>query len=113
MAGPPTSPALPGLREHLRRIGAAPDKAARSAAFDDLAAEAERTGTAVELIRRLLNRDANGQRFALEVAARLAPPLPAELISPLVALIERHRFPTRLRIAVSARLIRSVPPHTG
>jgi hypothetical protein len=113
MAGPPTSPAPPGLGEHLRRIGAARDKAARAAAFDDLAREAERTGTAADLVRRLLHRDTNGQRLALEVAARLGPPLPAELISPLVALVERTRFPTRLRITVAGRLIRSVPADSG
>src|SRR5688572_30540773 len=113
MAGPPISPALPSLGEHLRRIGAARDKAARSAAFDDLAGEAERAGTAADLIHRLLARDANGQRLALEVAARIAPPLSPDLVPPLVALVERSRFPTRLRIAVSARLIRSVPSHTG
>src|SRR5262245_1819755 len=109
MAGPPISSALPGLREHLRRIGAARDKAGRAAAFDDLAREAERAGDAASLVHHFLARDATGQRFALEVASRLSPPLPANLIGPLVALVEQARFPTRLRIGVAAAVIRSVP----
>src|SRR5689334_11485605 len=112
MAGPPISPALPGLREHLRRIGAARDKHGRSAAFDELARAAERTGAAGALIHRFLARDANGQRFGLEVASRLTPPLPADLIGPLAALVEQPRFPTRLRIGVSALVLRSVPPES-
>src|SRR4051812_30702609 len=109
MAGPPMSPAPPGLREHLRRIGSARDKPSRSAAFDALAREADRTGTAAGLVHRFLARDTNGQRFALEVACRLSPPLPADLVLPLVALVEQPRFPTRLRIGVSAVIIRSAP----
>src|SRR4051812_41602963 len=109
MAGPPMSPAPPGLREHLRRIGSARDKPSRSAAFDALAREADRTGTAAGLVHRFLARDANGQRFALEVAGRLPPPPRAAPARPLGALVEQPRSPTRLRIGVSAVITRSVP----
>jgi hypothetical protein len=110
MPGSPNSPVLPGLGDHLRRIGAARDKRARQAAFDDLAQAAGRTGTAESLVERFLSQDANGQRFGLEIAARLAPPVSDELIDRLLPLIERPRFPTRLRIHVSALVIRSVGP---
>src|SRR5262249_59581679 len=71
--------------------------------------EARQAGGAAELIYRLLHRGSNGVRFALEVAARLPSPLPAEHIPTLVDLVEHPRFPTRLRIAVAAQIIRSVP----
>lgn len=100
---------LSGLGDHLRRIGAARDQGERSAGFAALAEEAHQAGAAVELIYRLLHRGSNGVRFALEVAARLPPPLPAEHIPTLVDLVENPRFPTRLRIAVAAQVIRSVP----
>jgi hypothetical protein len=104
----PTPAAVPGLRDYLRRIGTAAGRADRAAAFDDLARAAEATGAVVPLVQKLLAGDANGLRFALEVAARLTPPLPPEVIGPLAALVERSRFPTRLRVEVAATLIRSV-----
>ena len=103
-----TPAAVPGLRDYLRRIGTAPGRAERAAAFDDLARAAEATGSVVPLLQKLLAGDANGLRFALEVAARLTPPLPSEVIGPLAALVERSRFPTRLRVTVAGKLIRSV-----
>ena len=109
MTGPfPNSLVFPSLGDHLRRIGTARDKASRGEAFEALAREAEEAGAATALLTRLLARDANGQRFALEVAARLTPPLPGALIPELVVLLERVRFPTRLRVAVAAQVIRSV-----
>src|SRR6476619_5774361 len=111
MTGPyANSPVLPSLTDHLHRVGSARDRASRGAAFEALAREAEEAGAAPSLLARLLERDANGQRFALEIAKRLTPPLPGEVIPDLVALIERSRFPTRLRIAVAATIIRSVGP---
>jgi len=113
MTGPyPNSPVLPNLADHLHRIGSARDRASRAAAFEALAREADEAGAAPSLLVRLLERDANGQRFALEIAARLTPPLPGELIPDLVALIEQSRFPTRLRIRVAAAIIRSVGPRS-
>lgn len=108
----PTRVAVPGLRDYVRRIGAATDRAGRGAAFDDLARAAEATATVVPLLYELLAGDTNGLRFALEVAVRLAPPLPGEIIGPLSALVERSRFPTRLRVEVAARLMRSVPANS-
>jgi hypothetical protein len=109
MTGPyPNSPVLPSLADHLYRVGAARDKASRGAAFEALARAAEEAGAAPSLLVRLLERDANGHRFALEIAARLTPPLPGELIPELVALVEQSRFPTRLRVAVAAAIIRSL-----
>jgi hypothetical protein len=99
---------LPGLGEYLNRIAAARDKEARNAAFAELAAAAENAGAVQYLLGRLLTRDANGQRFALEIAAMVRPPLPTALIPHLVDLIEQVRLPTRLRIAVGAQIIRSV-----
>ncbi len=101
--------AVLGLREHLRRIGSAADKPARAAAFDLLAEEAE-LGDPAELLERFLSGDTNGQRFALEIAVRLTPPLPANLIDEFVSLTERSRFPTRLRVGIAAQIIRSVAP---
>jgi hypothetical protein len=109
MRGPPVGDLVPGLRDHLRRIGTARDKLARRAAFDALAAAAENAGTAHALVHRFLSEDANGQRFALEIAVRLGPPLPDDLIRRLVPLLQHGRFPTRLRIGVSAIIIRSIP----
>src|SRR5262245_52432949 len=109
MTGPyPNSPVLPSLADHLQRVGMARDRASRRAAFEALARAAAEAGRAPSLLLHLLERDANGQRFALEIAARLIPPLPGEVIPELVALIEQSRFPTRLRIAVAAAIIRSV-----
>jgi len=104
---PPDSFVLANLGDHLRRIGTARDKASRGAAFEELAREAEEASAVRPLLQTLLARDTNGQRFALEVAARLSPPLPHDLILELVGLIESPRFPTRLRIAVAAQVIRS------
>jgi hypothetical protein len=106
---PPQSDTLPGLGDHLRRIGAARDRGERAAAFAALAEEAQQAGAAADLINRLLDRGSNGVRFALEVAARLPAPLPAEHIPTLVDLVENPRFPTRLRITVAAQVMRSVP----
>jgi hypothetical protein len=103
-----TSRVLPGLGEHLHRIAESRDREARSAAFADLAAAAENANAVEYLLGRLLTRDANSQRFALEVAALIKPPLPIALIPHFVDLIEQSRFPTRLRIGVGAQIIRSV-----
>src|SRR5262245_49752395 len=110
MAGPPSdSRTLPDLGVHLRRIGSARDRGERAAAFAHLADEADRHGAAGYLLDRLLSRGRNGQRFALEVAARLPTPLPAEHLYALIDLVESPRFPTRLRIPAAAQVIRSVP----
>ena len=110
MPGPPSeSRTLPGLGDHLRRIGAARDRGERAAAFAALAQDAQDAGAASYLLHRLLSRGPGGERFALEVAARLAAPLPAEHVRTLVELVENRRFPTRLRIPVAAQVIRSVP----
>jgi hypothetical protein len=109
MTGPrPTRASLPGLGDHLRRIAGTRDRAGRAAAFADLANEAERAGAVESLLLRLLARGANGQRFALEVAALLALPLPEGVIFPLVDLVEQSRFPTKLRINVAAKVLQSV-----
>lgn len=100
---------LPGLADHLGRIGAAAGKEQRAAAFTALAADADRLGAAGYLLSRLLARGANGQRFALEVASVLTPPLPAEFIPALVDLLEQPDVPTRLRVGVTAQVIRSLP----
>src|SRR5204862_479084 len=68
-----------------------------------------RHGAAGYLLDRLLARGRNGQRFALEVAARLPTPLPAAHLYALIDLVESPRFPTRLRIPAAAQVIRSVP----
>lgn len=110
MAGPRTdSRTLPGLNDHLRRIGLARDRDERAAAFAALAADADRARAAGYLLGKLLSRGSNGQRFALEVAALLAPPLPEELLPHLTDLLEVPGYPTRLRITVAARVINSVP----
>jgi hypothetical protein len=103
---------LPSLGEHVRRIAGARHKEERTAAFAELATAAEETGATTYLLYRFLNRDANGQRFALEIAACLTPPLPATFVSGFVDLIERSRFPTRLRLAVAAQIIRSIPANS-
>ncbi len=110
MPGPSSeSRTLSGLGDHLRRIGAARDRGERAASFAALADEAHQSGAAAYLIDRLLHRGSNGVRFSLEVASRLPPPLPAEHIPTLVDLVENPRFPTRLRIAVAAQVMRSIP----
>lgn len=110
MLGPPSdSRALPALGDHLRRIGAARDRGERAAAFTLLADEADRHGAAGYLLDRLLARGRNGQRFALEIASRLPTPLPAGHLHTLLDLVEGPRFPTRLRVPVMAKIIRSVP----
>src|SRR5947209_8974200 len=110
MAVPPSHlRTLPALGDHLRRIGAARDRGERAAAFAALAQEAAAAGAAAFLIDRLLARGPNGERFALEVASRLTPPLPAIHLPILVELVESRKFPTRLRIPVAAQIIRSVP----
>src|SRR5947199_3992888 len=99
MPGPPSdSRTLPGLGDHLRRIGTARDRGERAAAFAALAQEAADVGAAAHLLDRLLSRGANGERFALEVASRLPPPLPVEHIRSLAELVENPRLPTRLRL---------------
>src|SRR5262249_28797654 len=105
----PLRATLPGLGDHLREIGAARDKEARAAAFEALARRAEEAGASVPLVLRLISGDTNSMRFALEVAARLAAPLPGELLPPILDLLERPRLPSRLRIAATAQVIRSVP----
>jgi hypothetical protein len=113
MPGPRSSSRpIPGLGDYVRRIGAAGNREERSAAFVDLARAADQAGAAEDLLHRFLNRDANGTRFALEVAANLKLPLPATLIDDLVELAQQSRFPSRLRLAVAARLIRSVPENS-
>jgi hypothetical protein len=110
MPGPSSeSRTLPGLGDHLRRIGAARDRGERAAAFAALAQEAADAGAAGYLLDRFLSRGPNGERFALEVASRLPPPLPAEHIPTIVNLVENPRFPTRLRVPVAAQVMRSVP----
>jgi len=104
-----TSRTLPGLGEHLQRIGEARTPQARLAAFTELARDSERSDAVEYLLIRLLARGSNGQRFALEVAALFSPPLPANQISVLADLIENERFPGRLRVAVSGNLLNSVP----
>jgi hypothetical protein len=100
---------LPDLGDHLRRIGSARDRGERAAAFTQLADEADRHGAAGYLLDRLLSRGRNGQRFALEVAARLPTPLPSEHLYDLIDLVESPRTPTRLRVPAAAQIIRSVP----
>ena len=109
MPGSPNSPDLLNLGDHLRRIGGARDKEARSAAFAELAHEAETAGAVANLLGRLLTRDTNSQRFGLEVAARLTPPLPGEYIPLLIELLESAQFPTQLRLAVAANIIHCLP----
>jgi hypothetical protein len=110
MPGPRSSShPIPGLSDYVRRIGAARNLDERSAVFADLARAAEQADASEYLLHRFLNRDANGQRFALEVAANLNVPLPATLIDDLVELVEQSRFPSRLRLAAASRIIRSIP----
>lgn len=110
MPGPSSqSRTLPGLGDHLRRIEAARDSGERAAAFAALAQDADQAGAAAYLLDRLLSRGPNGERFALEVASRLPPPLPVVHIPALVELVENSRFPTRLRVPVAAQVMRSVP----
>lgn len=104
-----TSRTLPGLGDHLQRIGEARTPKARGVAFTELARDAERSGAVEYLLSRLLARGSNGQRFALEVAALFSPPLPASQIPVLVDLIDNERFPSRLRVSASANLLKSVP----
>jgi hypothetical protein len=103
------SRSLPGLGDHLRRIGAARDRGERAAAFSALAADAAEAGAAGQLLDRLLARGPTGERFALEVASRLPTPLPVTHIRALVEFVESRQLPTRLRIPVAAQVIRSVP----
>src|SRR5262249_37181999 len=105
----PLRATLPGLGDHLREIGAARDTEARAAAVEARARREEEAGASVPLVLRLISGDTNSMRFALEVAARLAAPLPGELLPPILDLLERPRLPSRLRIAVTAQVIRSVP----
>lgn len=105
----PSSATLPGLGAHLQSIAASRNRASRTSAFAALASEAEQAGAVEHLLLRLLSRGANGQRFALEVVAQLAAALPATLIPPLVDLLEASRFPSRLRVAVAAHVLRSLP----
>jgi hypothetical protein len=105
-------PALPGLGDYMRRIGSARDRGERAAAFAALAHEADRTDNASYLLDRLLSRGANGQRLALEVAARLTPPLPPEHVSALADLVENPRFPTKVRVPLAAQIMRSVPTYS-
>ena len=110
MPGSPfDSRALPGLGDHLRRIGGARNRGERAGAFALLADEVDQAGAAGYLLDRFLARGANGERFALELACRLPPPLPPEHIPALVDLVGRSRFPTLLRVPVAAQIIRSVP----
>ena len=110
MSGPPSeSRTLPPAWATTCRIGAARDRGERAAAFAALAQEAAEAGAAAHLLDRLLARGANGERFALEVASRLPPPLPAGHLPALVDLVESPRFPTRLRVPVAAQVIRSLP----
>jgi hypothetical protein len=104
-----SAPELPGLGDYMRRIGSARDRGERAGAIAALAQEADRTNAARYLLERLLDRGANGQRLALEVANRLVPPLPREHIAALAELVESHRYPTRGRVALAAQLIRSLP----
>lgn len=109
MAGPRASSAvLPGLAEYVRQIAVARDKSARSTAFAALAAAAERFGATEYLLNRFLSRDANGRRFALEVASHLMSPLPPRFVDEFVDLVEQPRFPTRLRLAVATQILRSI-----
>jgi hypothetical protein len=109
MLGSPNSSDFLNLGDHLRRIGRARDKAARTAAFAELAHEAEAAGAVSNLLGRLLTRDTNSQRFGLEVAARLTPPLPGDYLPLLIELLDSAQFPTQLRLAVAANIVRCVP----
>lgn len=100
---------VPGLADHLRRIGSAADRTERAAAIGALAQETDQAGAAGGLLDRLLSRGAAGERLALEIAVRLSPPLPAEHLPALADLVEDTRRPTRLRILAAAQVIRSVP----
>jgi uncharacterized C2H2 Zn-finger protein len=96
----------------LQRIVEAKDANSRRAAFAILAVATDRAGAAEYLLKRLLRRGPNGQRFAMEVASLLTPPLPVNLLFDLADLVEIPKLITRLRLGVAAQIIRSVPENS-
>jgi hypothetical protein len=95
--------------EQLRRIAQARGRARRTHAIDDLAASVQSTNSVTPFLMRMVGEDRHGQRLALEIVLRLAPPLPESVSRLVVPLMSDARFPVPLRLNAAIQVLRSIP----
>jgi hypothetical protein len=98
---------LPRLHQILR----AESKEGRAKLLAELAAYLHAQGSAGDWVGRFARAsNATAQRLALELAARLPVPLDKSILVAVGPLLNEKRYPTALRLATSAQLLRSFSP---